>query len=78
MTLNNLESEMLIDWQSHWLLSSITTALSDHIDFHRVPSYKLGIMIYRKGSDILSALHYTLYQNRLSEKHSSENNILRR
>ena len=74
--INDEDSETNSLRQSRWLLSSITTALSDHIDFHRVPSRKLGIMIHRKGSDILSALHYTLYQNRLSEKHSSENNVL--
>ena len=58
---------------SRWMLmSSLSSALSDHITFHTLPSYKLGIMLYRKGSDILTSLHYLLYQVRLKKKNSSE------
>ena len=50
-----------------WLMSSLTTSLADHIEFHRLPSHKLGIMLFRKGSNILSSLHHILYKNRLAE-----------
>ena len=58
---------------SRWvLMSSLSSALSDHITFHKLPSHKLGIMLYRKGSDILTSLHYLLYQVRLKKKNFSE------
>ena len=58
---------------SRWvLMSSLSSALSDHITFHKLPSHKLGIMLYRKESDILTSLQYLLYQVRLKKKNSSE------
>ena len=58
---------------SRWVLvSSLSSALSDHITFHKLPSHKLVIMLYRKGSDILTSLHYLLYQVRLKKKNSNE------
>ena len=57
---------------SRWLLSSLTKYLSDHLAFHRLPSRKLGIMLYGKGSDIFSSLHYLMYQSRLKSKNETE------
>ena len=55
--------------RSRWLLmSALSSALFGHIDFHRLTGRKLGIMFYRKGSDILVSLHHLLHQERLKRK----------
>ena len=61
---------------SRWVLMfSLLSALSDHITFCKLSSHKLGIMLYRKGSNILTSLHYLLYQVRLKKKKSKSKYI---
>ena len=54
---------------SRWaLVSSLSSALSNHIAFHKLPSNKQGVLLYRKGSDVLASLHNVLYRERLRPK----------
>ena len=58
---------------SRWaLMSSLSSALSNHIAFHKLPSNKQGVLLYRKGSDVLASLHNVLYRERLRLKNWTE------
>ena len=58
---------------SRWaLMSSLSSALSNHIAFHKLPSNKHGVLLYRKGSDVLASLHNVLYRERLRLKKLTE------
>ena len=53
-------------------MSSLSSALSNHIAFHKLPSDKQGVLLYRKGSDVLASLHNVLYRERLRLKKLTE------
>ena len=56
-------NEAALPKRSLWLLmSALSCALSGHVDFHKLPGRKLGIMLYQKGSDILASHHHLLHQ----------------
>ena len=55
------------------LMSALSHALSGHVDFHKLPGRKLGIMLYRKGSDILASHHHLLHQERMKHKSLHDN-----
>ena len=67
-------SEAALPKRSRWLLmSAISCSFSGHIDFHKLPGRKLGIMLYRKGSDILASHHHLLHQERMKRKSLHDN-----
>ena len=67
-------SETALPKCSRWLLMSVLShALSGHVDFHKLPGRKLGIMLYRKGSDILASHHHLLHQERMKRKSLHDN-----
>ena len=55
------------------MISALSHALSGHVDFHKLPGRKLGIMLYRKGSDILASHHHFLHQERMKRKSLHDN-----
>ena len=58
---------------SRWaLMSSLSSALPNHIAFHKLPSNKQGVSLFRKGSDVLASLHSVLYGERLRLKKLTE------
>ena len=67
-------SEAALPKRSCWLLTSaLSFALSGHVDFHKLPGRKLGVMLYQKGSGILASHHHLLHQERLNRKSSHDN-----
>ena len=53
--------------RSRWLLSALSTALCDHMDIHRTTGRRLGLLLFRKGSnnplDILHSFMFKVYRD---------------
>ena len=48
--------------RSRWLLSALSTALCDHMDIHRTTGRRLGLLLFRKGSNPLDILHSFMFK----------------
>ena len=53
-------------------MSSLSSALSNHVAFHTLPSNKHVVLLYGKGSDVLASLHNVLYRAKLRPKKLTE------